>query len=81
MKKLDLLFTILFSTYHIYAQDGFVDKQKVQKDLEDMIQNIADLYIYLEDKKLELSCIQQKYTAKIDLLTNQADVILFFENL
>lgn len=81
MKKLFLIFTIVIFTYNINAQNGNIDKTKVQEDLNQIIDNISNQYIYLDNKKLNLACIKEKYSAKINTLKNQADVLLLFEYL
>ncbi len=53
-----------------------VDRIKVREDFNQIIQNIKNLYVYLDDKQLDMNCIEEKYLAKIDTINNQADVIL-----
>ncbi|MDC3388920.1 S41 family peptidase [Flavobacteriaceae bacterium] len=81
MKKLLLVFTIVLSTFNINAQNGNIDKIKVQEDLNQFINNINNQYIYLNNKKVDLACIKEKYSAKINTLKNQSDVLLLFEYL
>ncbi len=81
MKKLLLVFTIVLSTFNINAQNGNIDKIKVLEDLNQFINNINNQYIYLNNKKVDLACIKEKYSAKINTLKNQSDVLLLFEYL
>lgn len=68
-------------TFNAYSQSDSIDKNKVREDFSQIIQNIKSSYAYLDDKTLDMNCIEERYLAKIDLINNQADVILFFEYL
>lgn len=68
-------------TFNAYSQSSSIDKNKVREDFSQIIQNIKSSYAYLDDKTVDMNCIEERYLAKIDLLNNQADVILFFEYL
>lgn len=68
-------------TFNAYSQSNSIDKKKVREDFSQIIQNVKSSYAYLDDKTLDMNCIEERYLAKIDLLNNQADVILFFEYL
>ena len=81
MKKLILLLTIILITFSAYSQSNNIDKIKVREDFNQIIRNIKDLYVYLDDKELDINCIEEKYLVKINTLNNQSDVILFFEYL
>ena len=50
-------------------------------DLQDVIENISNSYVYLDQKELDLECLRHSYEKKIEGLSNQDDVILFFEYL
>lgn len=81
MKKIVLFVTIILTTFSVYSQSNNFDKTKVRKDFSQIIQNIKSSYVYLDDKMLDMNCVEERYSTKIDLLNNQADVILFFEYL
>ena len=57
------------------------DKEGVRKDLNDMLQYIIDQYVYLDEKKVDIQCIREKYSSAIEGLNSRGDVILFFEYL
>ncbi|NKI33468.1 S41 family peptidase [Croceivirga thetidis] len=81
MKKLILSFAFSLLGLALQAQNTTIDKTKVQEDLNQILNDINNLYVYLDEKKVDMECITQKYTAKIDGLKNEADVILLFEYL
>lgn len=81
MKQLTFIFILLFNFFCVNAQESNIDRVKVREDLNQIIQNIENLYVYLHDKEIEIDCIKEKYSKKIESLNNQADVILFFEYL
>ena len=53
-------------TSNAYSQSNIIDKTKVREDFNQIIQNIKSLYVYLDDKALDMDCIEEKYLAKID---------------
>ncbi|WP_291724462.1 S41 family peptidase [Bernardetia sp.] len=74
---LAVLLTILLSNISL-AQ---VNEKEIEADLQQMINDISDYYVYLEDKNIELSCIEKNYKEKIKNIKTKTDVILLFENL
>lgn len=66
-------------TLNAYSQSDNINRTKIREDLIQFIQNIKNSYAYLDDKAIDMNCIEERYLAKIDTLKNQSDVILFFE--
>ncbi|MFY0603514.1 MAG: hypothetical protein JXQ93_06160 [Flavobacteriaceae bacterium] len=81
MKNLFLILIIFLNFSCSKSQNNKIDKAKIQQDLTDIIQNIENQYVYLEDKKVDIQCIKEKYTKKIDEIRNKSEVILLFEYL
>ncbi|SDU12630.1 carboxyl-terminal processing protease [Polaribacter sp. Hel1_33_78] len=81
MRQIIIILTVLFNFSSASSQESNIDRTKVREDFNQIIENIKNLYVYLDDKELNMNCIEEKYVAKIDTLKNQADVILFFEYL
>lgn len=63
------------------AQSIGIDKQKVKEDLEEILSDISNRYIYLSEKGVDINCIRIHYSGKIEQLKTQEDIILFFEYL
>ncbi|WP_452220247.1 hypothetical protein [Lacinutrix salivirga] len=71
MKNLILLYVLFFYTACITSQSYQIDKEKILVDLNDIIHNIESSYVYLEDKKIDVECIKERYTSKINNLKNK----------
>ncbi len=56
-----------------------VDHAKIEENLEELINDFAWSYVYLEEKGVDLECIKETYKAKIADLTNKYEVVEFFE--
>lgn len=81
MKNLILILILFFNISCVQSQNNEIDKIKIQQDLNDIIQNIESKYAYLDDKKIDIECIKEKYTKKIDELKTKSEVVLLFEYL
>ncbi len=81
MKNLILILILFFNISCVKSQNNEIDRIKIQQDLNDIIQNIESQYAYLDDKKIDIECIKEKYTKKIDELKTKSEVILLFEYL
>ena len=68
-----LLFTITL------AQATPPNTQQIQADLTEILSDIKNNYIYLKDKNIDLNCIKQKYSKKIDTIESEEQTVLFFE--
>ncbi len=79
MRKLILFFILLLNTFYISSQNTQIDKIKIQEDLENLLSNMSKRYVYLDYKNVDIDCIREKYSSKIDTIKTQADAILFFE--
>jgi len=74
-----LIISFLLTIHACQSQD--VDKAKVKEDLEDMLSELESRYAYFKEKEIDLNCIRERYTQRIEDLKSQLDVTLFFEYL
>lgn len=77
MKKLIFIF-FAFLSLNNSAQ---VNTAQIREDFNILIQNIANYYIYFEDKNIDINCIKEKYDSKIDNIKSKDETVLFFEYL
>ncbi len=68
---------ILFTFTQAQAQPP--NKIQIQADLNGMLTEIEDNYAYLKDKNIDLNCVKQKYSQKIDAIETEEQTVLFFE--
>ena len=54
-------------------------KAQIHEDLNELITDISNNYIYLKDKAVDLTCIKEKYSKKIDTIESEEQTVLFFE--
>ena len=80
MKRVVLVLFIMVSTI-VSGQTETIDLEKIQEDLDEILNDIASQYVFLEDKAVDLSCIREKYESQIETLRSRNDVVLFFEYL
>ncbi len=58
-----------------------INKNEITEDINEILIDIKDNYIYLNEKDIDLNCIKEKYTEKIDLIKSEEEIVLFFEYL
>ncbi len=78
-----LLFTaiILFNIVSVSAQENLVNHTEIRADLNEIIHNISNNYVYLNDKNIDLNCIQEYYNTQIPSIQTEEETVLFFEYL
>lgn len=76
---LTLLLLLIFSCSN--GQNKGLDKGKIKEDLENILTDLSQNYIYLQDKNVDLNCIRTYYENQIENIKTQEDVVLFFEYL
>lgn len=81
MLKPILLLFFLFSFLHAPAQEKRLDTIKIKEDLNKILNDISENYIYLQEKKVDTGCIWEYYTARIKELKTEDETVLFFEYL
>ncbi len=64
--KLTPLVTLitLFTLFLTLANATQPNTQKIQADLDNILSDIKNNYIYLKDKGIDLNCFKQKYAKK-----------------
>ena len=80
MKKIIIGFTILFSL-SCYSQTNPINQEKIREDLQEILKNISQNYIYLKDKNIDFNCLREYYTNEIKNIKTEEEAILFFEYL
>lgn len=81
MKRLISTFLILLSFYCANSQDCSIDHNKIKEDLNELITDIANNYIYLQEKNVDLNCIKEYYEHQIPNIDTEEQTVLFFEYL
>jgi len=81
-KTLFFMFVLFFSLKgSIFSQEGEVDHGKMVEDLNYMVESITLHYAYLDEKKVDMECIQTEYLKLIPKIQSEEDSVLFFEYL
>ena len=84
MKNSCLILIVLLNLAFIcdtYSQNSQINKIEIQEDLNAILSNITNKYVYLNKKKVDVACIKEKYSKKIEDLKTKEDAILLFEYL
>ncbi|SIT77035.1 carboxyl-terminal processing protease [Pontibacter indicus] len=84
MQKLLFIFCILAglaSPSSAQVQQSIPDKALLAEDLEKLLTDLSERYIYLKDKKTDLACIREKYIPSLDTIRTATGQVLFFEYL
>lgn len=81
MKKTLLLLTIAFIFSGLQAQNIKIDRTQVKEDLDEILFQISQNYVYLQEKNIDLKCIESYYESQLLTITTEEDTVLFFENL
>ncbi|WP_452222086.1 DUF6624 domain-containing protein [Lacinutrix salivirga] len=80
MKYIILGFTTLF-IFNCYSQVNTVNKEEIREDLNEIINDISQNYVYLNEKNVSLECIKAYYSSQIKNIQTEEDTVLFFEYL
>ncbi|GAA4233478.1 hypothetical protein GCM10022291_10530 [Postechiella marina] len=81
MKKLLVVFLVVFNVTHNYAQQYYVNHSKIKEDLNKIIGDIEANYVYLNEKGVDLNCIRKYYENQIKHIKTEEDTVLLFEYL
>ena len=79
MKKLILIVIVIFNFSCVQSQENEIDRTKIKEDLNEILSEISQNYIYLEEKNVDLDCIRQHYENQIENLNTDEQTVLFFE--
>ena len=81
MKILIFITTIALNFSCVQAQESQVDRTKIKEDLNEILTDISENYIYLDEKNVDLDCIRKHYESQIESLRTEEETVLFFEYL
>lgn len=81
MKKLIFTFFVLLILCCKNTQKDTIDQKEIKEDLNKIISDISENYIYLQSKKIDLNCIRDYYEQQIKQIRSEAETVLFFEYL
>lgn len=81
MKRLLVVFLVVFNLTHNYAQQYHVNHSKIKEDLNKIIGDIEANYVYLNEKGVDLNCIRKYYENQIKHIKTEEDTVLLFEYL
>ncbi|MCG8831507.1 S41 family peptidase [Tenacibaculum finnmarkense] len=81
MRNLILAILILFNFSYVNSQENKIDHNKVKEDLNEIINDLSQNYIYLKEKNVDLKCIQEYYERQIPKIKSKEEIVLFFEYL
>ena len=79
MKKLIFIAIVIFNFSCVQSQENEIDRTKIKEDLNEILSEISQNYIYLEEKNVDLDCIRQHYENQIENLNTDEQTVLFFE--
>ncbi|UNY99847.1 S41 family peptidase [Zhouia spongiae] len=81
MKKLILSFIIILNFSCAYSQNTSIDQVKIKEDLNEILNNLSQYYVYLQEKNVDLNCIRASYEKQIPNIQTDEQTVLFFEYL
>jgi hypothetical protein len=81
MKKLTLTFIILLNFFCANSQENQIDQTQIKEDLNEILTDISNNYVYLQEKNIDLNCIQEYYESQIPEIESKEEIVLFFEYL
>ncbi len=80
MKYIILGFTTLI-IFNCYSQVNTINREEIREDLDEILSDIEQHYIYLKDKNVNLDCIRDYYSNQIKHIKSEEETVLFFEYL
>ncbi|MGB1206356.1 MAG: S41 family peptidase [Chitinophagales bacterium] len=81
MKEVILIVIVLFNCCIVQAQNEEIDQAKIKEDLNEIITDISQNYVYLQEKNVDLKCIRAYYEQEIKHIKTEEETVLFFEYL
>lgn len=81
MKKLIFTLIILLNFSCVQSQKTKIDKTKIKEDLNEILTDLSENYIYLQEKNVNLDCVRKYYENQIEKLQTEEETVLFFEYL
>lgn len=81
MKQLIITFTLLLNFSCANSQDNKTNQTKIKEDLNGIINDLSENYVYLQEKIIDLNCIKEYYEKQIPDIKTEEQTVLFFEYL
>jgi carboxyl-terminal processing protease len=81
MKYLILTVVIFLHFSCANSPDNGIDHTKIKEDLNEILSDISQNYVYLPEKNVDINCIKQYYTEQVQNIKTEEETILFFEYL
>jgi C-terminal processing protease CtpA/Prc len=81
MNKLILISIIFLFSFSGNSQNQEIDQSKIKEDLNQIITYLEHVYVYKEEKKVDIKCIREYYTNEIKHIKTEEENVLFFEYL
>ncbi len=81
MKHVIITMALGLSCSCAFSQEQKIDPQKIEEDLNGILTDISENYVYLSEKGVDLECIRAYYTKQIPSIHTEEQAVLFFEYL
>jgi C-terminal processing protease CtpA/Prc len=81
MKKLILIIIFFFNFSCVQSQETEIDRDKIKEDLNEILSDLSQNYVYLKEKNVDLNCIREYYEKQIENIKTEEETVLFFEYL
>lgn len=81
MKQLILTLIIFLNFSCANSQDNQIDQTKIKEDLNEILTDLSQNYVYLQEKNIDLNCIREYYENQIPNIKTEEETVLFFEYL
>ncbi len=72
---------ILINVSCVKSQNNEIDQTEIREDLNEILTDISQNYIYLKDKNVDLNCLREYYEKQIMNIKTEEETVLFFEYL
>ncbi|GEM_PF-524030 len=80
MNKVIIGFVILFSL-SCYSQKNPISQENIKKDLQEILNDISQNYVYINYKNIDFDCLREYYANEIKNIKTEEETVLFFEYL
>ena len=81
MKQLIITFILLLNFSCSNSLDNKINQTKIKEDLNGIINDLSENYVYLQEKNVDLNCIKEYYEKQIPNIKTEEQTVLFFEYL
>ncbi len=81
MKKVIFIIIVVLNFSFAQSQENDIDTTKIKEDLNEILTDLSQNYIYLQEKNVDLDCLRQHYESLIEDLKTEEETVLLFEYL